>query len=211
MFAIIIFANMWERGLSRFSLLTRKNRLLTHLRKLWHKMTFNVITATLNNLHKQPKWGSVTTILYLEYFGTYLGYLSTNHMSQHSDTFPVNPTLNPRHSTSSLTAELVLFLLRNSYLDTLRISLASRSHLFESCQIITLRLWFLWACAHVHMYALEQCRCSWFFFSDGALCFFLIFFVILLACGVSVCAYTPHVFPHYFIIPATQVRRSGLF
>jgi hypothetical protein len=26
------------------------------------------------------------------------------------------------------------------------------------------------------------------FFSDGALCFFLIFFVILLACGVSVCA-----------------------
>ncbi len=40
------------------------------------------------------------------------------------------------------------------------------------------------------MYALEQCGCSWFFFSDGALYFFLIFFVILLACGVSVCACT---------------------
>jgi hypothetical protein len=53
-------------------------------------------------------------VTYLEYFGTYLGYLSTNHMSQHSDTFPANPTLNPRHSTSLLTAELVLFLLRNS-------------------------------------------------------------------------------------------------
>ncbi len=54
------------------------------------------------------------SVTYLEYFGTYLGYLSTNHISQHSDTFPANPTLNPRHSTSSLTAELVLFLLRNS-------------------------------------------------------------------------------------------------
>ncbi len=53
-------------------------------------------------------------VTYLEYFGTYLGYLSTNHMSQHSDTFPANPTLNPRHSTSLLTVELVLFLLRKS-------------------------------------------------------------------------------------------------
>ncbi len=40
------------------------------------------------------------------------------------------------------------------------------------------------------MYALEQCGCSWLFFSDGALCFFLIFCVILLACGFSVCACT---------------------
>jgi hypothetical protein len=88
------FANMWERGLSRFSLLTQKNRLLMHLWKLWHKMTVNVIAATCvaSNLQKQPKWGSVT---YLEYFGTYLGYLSTNCMSQHSATFPANPTWIP--------------------------------------------------------------------------------------------------------------------
>ncbi len=60
-----------------------------HLQKLWHKMIFNIIAATCvaSNLHKQPKWGSVT---YLEYFCTYLGYYPTNPMSQHSDTFPAN-------------------------------------------------------------------------------------------------------------------------
>jgi hypothetical protein len=57
MFAIIIFANMCARDLSRYSLLTQKTRLLAHLQKFWHKMTFNVIAATCvaSNLHKQPK------------------------------------------------------------------------------------------------------------------------------------------------------------
>jgi hypothetical protein len=82
-----------------------------HLQKLWHKMTFNVITAKYvpSNLHKQPKQGSVT---YLEYFGTYLEYLPTNPMSQHSDTFPAHP----RHSMTLLIAGLVLFFLRNSWI-----------------------------------------------------------------------------------------------
>ncbi len=93
------FAHMCKRGLSRYSLLTQKTRLLMHLRKLWHKMTFNIITATCvaSNLHKQLKWGSV---VYLKYFGTYLGYLPSNPISQHSDTFPANPSwipYTPRH------------------------------------------------------------------------------------------------------------------
>jgi hypothetical protein len=46
-----------RRGLLRYSLLTQNTRLLTHLQKLWHKMTFNIIAATCvaSNLHKQPK------------------------------------------------------------------------------------------------------------------------------------------------------------
>ncbi len=45
----------------------------------------------------------------------------------------------------------------------------------------------------VHMYACTHGNSAdvrGVFFSDGALCFFLIFFVILMACGVSVCACT---------------------
>ncbi len=57
-------------------------------------MTFNVIAATYvaSNVHKQPMWGSVT---YLEYFDTYLGHLPTSPTSQHSDTFPANPSWIP--------------------------------------------------------------------------------------------------------------------
>ena len=40
------------------------------------------------------------------------------------------------------------------------------------------------------MYVLEQCGCSCIFFSDGALFFFLILFVIFLAGRVSVFACT---------------------
>ncbi len=107
------FCKHVRKGLIKIFPVDTKDQIADPLTKLWHKTSFNVIAATCvaSNLHKQPKWGSVT---YLEYFGTYLGYLSTNPMSQHSDTLPANPRLNPRHSTTLLIAELVLFLLRNS-------------------------------------------------------------------------------------------------
>ncbi len=39
--------------------------------------------------------GGGSGVAYLEYFGTYLGYLPTNLMSHHSDTFPANPSWIP--------------------------------------------------------------------------------------------------------------------
>jgi hypothetical protein len=38
---------------------------------------------------------SLAHVTYSEYFGTYLGYLPTNPMSHHSDTFPANPSWIP--------------------------------------------------------------------------------------------------------------------
>ncbi len=76
----------------------KKTRLLTHSPRHWHKMTISIIIAIFatGDLSKPPKWQSVT---YLEYFGTYLGYLLTNPMSRHWGTFlpiplriPANPT-----------------------------------------------------------------------------------------------------------------------
>jgi hypothetical protein len=66
-------------------------------------------------------------------------------------------------------------------------------------------------CTHVRIGTVRMIVA--FFFSDGALCFFLIFFVILLACGVSVCACT-HVrmcSPIILLSLPHKVRRSGLF
>ena len=56
MYATIIFANMYARGLLKYSLLTQKTRLLMHSPKLWHKMTSNVIAATCvaSDLPKLP-------------------------------------------------------------------------------------------------------------------------------------------------------------
>jgi hypothetical protein len=74
MFAIIIFASMCARDLSRYSLSTQKTRLLTYLPSLWHKMTFNVIVApcAASNLSQATK---VREFYKFGYFGTYLWYL----------------------------------------------------------------------------------------------------------------------------------------
>jgi hypothetical protein len=55
-YAIIIFANTCARDLLKYSLLTQKTRLLTHILKLWHKMTSNVITTicVASDLSKLP-------------------------------------------------------------------------------------------------------------------------------------------------------------
>ncbi len=49
----------------------------------------------------------------IEYFGTYLRYLSTNPMSPHCDNFPTNPRSYPVGSqipvTPNMIAELVCF------------------------------------------------------------------------------------------------------
>ncbi len=94
MFAIIIFVNMCKKGFIKIFPVDTKDQFADALTKALKKITFNVIATTCvaSNLHKQPKWGSDT---YLEYFSTYLGYLPTNPMSQHSDTFPANPSWIP--------------------------------------------------------------------------------------------------------------------
>ncbi len=58
----IIFANMCGRGLSQNSPLTPRIRLLMLLPSSWHKTIFNLIIASCaaSDLHKLPKWGSVT-------------------------------------------------------------------------------------------------------------------------------------------------------
>ena len=55
-YATIIFVNMYARDLLKYSILTQKTRLLMHLPKLWHKMTFNVITfiCAASDLPKLP-------------------------------------------------------------------------------------------------------------------------------------------------------------
>ncbi len=62
MYATIILANMCRKGLSKYSLLTPRIILLMLLPSPWHKMFFNVIIASCaaSDLHKLPKWGSVT-------------------------------------------------------------------------------------------------------------------------------------------------------
>ncbi len=51
------FANTCRRGLSKYSPLTPRIRLLTLLLSTWHKMFFIVIIASsvASDLHKQPK------------------------------------------------------------------------------------------------------------------------------------------------------------
>ena len=51
------FCKHVREGLIKNSLLTQKTRLLTHLRNLWHRITFNIIAATCvaSNLSKQSK------------------------------------------------------------------------------------------------------------------------------------------------------------
>jgi hypothetical protein len=55
--ATIIFANMCRRGLSKYSPLTPRIRLLMLLPSLYHKMFFNVKIASCvaSDLHKLPK------------------------------------------------------------------------------------------------------------------------------------------------------------
>ncbi len=65
----------------------------------------------------------------LEYFGTYLGYLLTNPMSQHSDTFPASPSWIPDIPHHRLLRNWYCF-----FLETLGISHASQMNLFESYQ-----------------------------------------------------------------------------
>ena len=71
-YATIIFANICKRSLSKYSPLTARIRLLRLLPSLWHKMIFNIImvSCAASDLHKLPKWGSVT---YYEILG-YLVY-----------------------------------------------------------------------------------------------------------------------------------------
>ncbi len=61
-YATIFFANMCGRGLSKYSPLTPRIRLLMLLPSPWHKMIFNVIVTSCaaSDPHKLPKWGSVT-------------------------------------------------------------------------------------------------------------------------------------------------------
>ncbi len=74
MFAIIIFASMCARVLSRYSLSTPKTRLLTYLPSLWHKTTFNVIVApcAASNLSQATKVRECYKIRVLWYLLTVL-------------------------------------------------------------------------------------------------------------------------------------------
>ena len=116
MFATIIFANMCARDSSRFSLSTQNTRFLTHLPRLWHKMTSNVIAATCvaSNL---PQATKVRECYKIEYFGTYIRYLPTNPTSPHCDTFPTNPRSIPAGSKKfqdTKNCGISMFLHRNS-------------------------------------------------------------------------------------------------
>ena len=151
MFAIITFANMYEKGFSKYSLSTQKTRLLTHLPRLWHKMIFNVIAAlcVASNLPQATKvrecyenrvlwyWVLWYLLTKIGYFGTYLRYLPTNPTSHHCDNIPANPSwitdifrYHFRISTSSSTVELVRFFLETLELvmhPCLRNSILSKS------------------------------------------------------------------------------------
>ncbi len=74
-YATIIFANMCKRVLSKYSPLTPKIRLLMLLPSPWHKTFFNIIipSCVAGDLHKLPKWGSVTLLVLQYLFYRYLG------------------------------------------------------------------------------------------------------------------------------------------
>jgi hypothetical protein len=57
--------------------------LLTHSPNPWHKMTFNVIIASCvaSDLHKRPKWGSVTYMVLWYLFWCFLHTVMPNHVS----------------------------------------------------------------------------------------------------------------------------------
>ncbi len=65
---------MCGRGLSKYFPLTLRIRLLTLLPSPWHKMIFYVIVASCvaSDLHKLPKWGSVTLLVLWYLFYMYL-------------------------------------------------------------------------------------------------------------------------------------------
>ena len=116
MFAIIIFASMFERDLSRYSQSTQKTRLLTYSPSLWHKMTSNVIVAlcAASNLPQATKVRECYENRVLWYL---FRYLPTNPTSHHCDNIPANPSwitdifrYHFRISTSSSTVELVYFI-----------------------------------------------------------------------------------------------------
>jgi hypothetical protein len=65
----------------------------------------------------------------VEYFGTYLEYLPTDPRSQHSDTFPANPSWIPDIPQHHLLQNKYCF-----FLETPRISHASQLRLFKSYQ-----------------------------------------------------------------------------
>ncbi len=83
MFAIIIFASMGARDLSRYSLSTPKTRLLTYLLSLLHKMTFNIIVAPcvasdLSQATKVRECYKIRVLWYLLMVLTYQSHLNTH-------------------------------------------------------------------------------------------------------------------------------------
>ena len=71
----IISVSMFERVSSRSSLSILRIRLPMPSPNCWHKTIFNVnvVSCAAGNLHKQPKWGSVTYwVLWYLFLGIYL-------------------------------------------------------------------------------------------------------------------------------------------
>ncbi len=134
MFAINIFVSMCARDLSRYSLSTPKTRLLTYLLSLWHKMTFNVIVApcAASDLSQATNVRECYKIRVLWYLLTVLNYQShliTLRSQKESHLIP------SRIRTFHIISYCGISIVSSQKLpDTLRISHASQSHRFESCQ-----------------------------------------------------------------------------
>ena len=102
MFATIIFANMCVRDLSRSSLSTRKTRLLTHLPRLWHKMTSNVIAAlcVASNLPQATKVRECYDNMVLWYLFTVLTYYRTSPLAIRTSLLAIRTSLLVTNETS---------------------------------------------------------------------------------------------------------------